>query len=122
MKIKSSLLFVSTISVMLASVHARDAAQDLRRMIGFSIVGAAAVSEVRESSSGEKYVKLDDGTLLKVSMLLLDPLPLTDVIIFAKPPGKEIIEKFGKTLPVEKLYEFKALIDNEAYDVEVVSH
>lgn len=90
-------------------------------MIGFLIVGAGAVSEVRESRTGEKYVKLDDGTVLKVSMLLLDPLPLTDVIIFAKPPGKEIMDKFGKTLPVEKLYQFKALIDNEAYDAEVIS-
>jgi hypothetical protein len=78
-------------------------------------------SEVRESNSGEKFLKLDDGTVLKVSMLLLDPLPLTDVIIFAKPPTKEILEKFGKTLPQEKLYQFKALIDNEVYDAEIVS-
>src|SRR5438132_10790419 len=119
MKAKSTLFFAVALIASTIPAHARDAARDLRRMIGFSIVRAAAVSEVR-ASNGEKYLKLDDGTVLKVSLLLLDPLPLTDVVIFAKPPRKEIIDKFGKNLPIEKLYEFKALIDNEAYDVEVV--
>jgi hypothetical protein len=97
----------------------RDAARDLQRMVGFTIVMAASVSEVR-SSGTDMYLKLDDGMVLKTSDMLLEPLPLTDIILFAKPPSKEIFDKFGGKLPKEKLFEFKVLIDNEAYDTEVV--
>lgn len=98
---------------------ARDAARDLRRMIGFTVVSAASVSEVR-SSGLDMILKLDDGMVLKTSNLLLEPLPLTEVILFAKPPSKAILDKVGGKLSKEQLYEFKVLIDNEAYDTEVL--
>jgi hypothetical protein len=97
-------------------VHARDAARDLSRMIGFTIVGASSVKQVTAGDAGEKLVSLLDGTVFKVQMLLLDPLPVTDVVIFAKAPSKEIIEKFGNKLPREMLTQYKLLMDNEVFD------
>ena len=102
------------------TVIARDAARDLRKMKGFTIVDAAAVSEVYTARLGDKIVKLDNGTAYKVQFLLLDPLTLTDVIVFAKGPSKELREKTDKKIPDSALYQFKLLIDNEAYDATPV--
>ena len=99
---------------------ARDAARDLKKMKGFTIVDAAAVSEVYTARLGDKIVKLDNGTAYKVQFLLLDPLTLTDVIVFAKGPSKELREKTDKKIPDAALYQFKLLINNEAYDATPV--
>jgi hypothetical protein len=99
---------------------ARDAARDLKKMKGYTIVDAAAVSEVLSSKLGDRIVKLDNGTAYSVRFLLLDPLPFTDVIVFAKPPSKQIKEKFGDKLPDTALYTLKLLIDNEAFDATPV--
>jgi hypothetical protein len=98
------------------AVYARDAARDLRKMVGYSIVMADTVDKIYEGRIGDKLVKLSNGQVFKVDFLLLDPLPLTDVIVFAKPPPKEIVEKFRGKLPERMLYSYKLLIDNEAYD------
>jgi hypothetical protein len=98
-----------------ADVYGKDAARDLRRMKGFTIVDAATVSKV-VSTRGEKQVVLDNGLVFKVDSLFLDPLPFTDVIVFAKPLPKEIADRFRSRLPDSFLYEFKLLIDNEAFD------
>ena len=99
-------------------LSARDAARDLKKMKGFTIVDSAAVKKIVQED-GKKHVVLDNKTAYRVEFLFLDPLPLTDVIIFAKPPPKELREKY-KDLAAEKLYTYKVLIDNEIYDATPV--
>ena len=94
----------------------RDAARALRKMVGYTIVMADTVDKVFEGRDGGKLVKLSNAQVFKVDFLLLDPLPLTDVIVFAKPLPKEMVEKFKGKLPERMLYSYKLLIDNEAYD------
>jgi hypothetical protein len=95
------------------SLPARDAARDLRRMIGYTIAKADSISEVVDSRSGT-ILKLSDGSVWLVSdPLLLTPLTMTDVIIFAKrvaglPEGENLL--------------FKILIDNGAYDVTLIKN
>jgi hypothetical protein len=105
---------------MVSLAEGRDAARDLKKMVGFTIVDASWVSDVTEDRMGDKYVELGNGSVFKVDFLLLDPLPITDVIVFAKAPSKEIIESFGDKLPEHMLYQFKLLVDNEAYDATVI--
>ena len=57
-----------------------------------------------------------NGQVFKVDFLLLDPLALTDVIVFAKPLPKELAAQYRGKLPDRLLYSYKLLIDNEAYD------
>jgi hypothetical protein len=101
-------------------VQARDAARDLRRLKGYCIADAATVVEVLTSSSGEKYLRLDNGISFKVELLVLDPLPFTDVIIFMKPLPKELVDQFKGKVPDAFLYSYKLLIDNEVFDAEPV--
>jgi hypothetical protein len=114
-----SLTLVLMVLSLTITAEARDAARDLRKMVGFTIIKAATVKEVVETRDNEKVVVLDDGTAFKVTFLLLDPLPLTDVIVFAKPLSKELREKF-KQLPEYMLFEYRLLIDNEAFDATPV--
>ena len=51
-----------------------------------------------------------------MEFLLLNPLPITDVIVFAKPLPKAIGENYGGKLPERLLYSYKLLIDNEVHD------
>lgn len=117
---KKTLLFLAVTALVITAIEpkafGRDAARDLKRMIGYTIVMADTVDKALESRDGSKFIKLSNGQTFKVDMLLLDPLPLTDVIIFAKPPTKEILEKFKDKLPERMLYSYKLLIDNEIYD------
>ncbi len=85
-------------------------------MIGYTIAMADSVSEVLAHRDGSKLLKLSNGMAFKVDFLLLDPLPLTDVIVFVKSPSKEILEKFKGKLPERMLYSYKLVIENEAYD------
>lgn len=98
------------------SAHARDAARDLRRMVGYTIVMAEAVDDVFTNRKGDKLIKLGNGQVFEVDFLFLDPLPLTDVIVFAKPLPKELTTKYNGKLPDHLLYSYKLLIDNEAFD------
>jgi len=88
------------------AVFGRDAARDLKRMIGYTIIDASWVNKTFETEDGVKIVELANGTLFKVDLLILAPLPLTDVIVFAK--------KFGDVMA------FKLLIDNEVYDAFLI--
>ena len=113
-------LLLTCILIAAPAAQARDAARDLSRMVGYTIVASGTVKQVAEGKIGEKLVILQDGTIFKVTFLLLNPLPLTDVIVFAKPPTKEIIEKFGDKLPKEMLTQYRLLIDNEVFDATIV--
>jgi hypothetical protein len=113
----SALLCCAFLSVPALPVSARDAARDLRRMVGYTIVAAAAVQETKQGRIGETIIVLDTGAAFQVTGVLLPPLPLTDVIVFAKPPTAEIIAKYGDKLPKEQLMSYRLLIDNEAHDV-----
>jgi hypothetical protein len=84
--------------------EARDSARDLRRMVGFTILDAASVQSVSGESIGEKVVVLSNGMVFQVQTLILAPLVLTDVIVFAK-------QVKGTNVVLTKL-----LIENEAYD------
>jgi hypothetical protein len=83
-------------------VHARDAARDLRRMIGYTIIDATSVDQAVQARDGGTVLVLASGRVLKLTDLFLPPLPLTDVIVFRKHVG-------------EAMY-LKVLIDNEAHD------
>jgi hypothetical protein len=85
---------------------ARDAARDLKRMVGYTIIDASWVTDTIETKYGDKIIELGNGTCYKVNLLLLNPLPMTDVIIFAKKVENSIL--------------IKLLIDNEVYDAIAV--
>ncbi len=73
-------------------------------MIGYTIIDAAYIRSVEDDDIGSKVILLDNGRMFKVLLLILPPLPLTDVIIFGKKPkDSDIIF-------------IKLLIDNETYD------
>lgn len=110
-----SIFFALTIVFMSSLADARDAARDLRRMIGYTIITSTTVDSVLEGKYGEKLLKLSDGTVFKVD-LLLDRLSSTDVIVFAKSPSKEIAAQYKGKLPEYMMYSYKFLIDNEIYD------
>ncbi len=113
-------LFALAVTLLYTPAIGRDAARDLRKMKGFTIIDAAVVKEVVKGDGvGKRKIVLDNGVAFEVDLLLLDPLPLTDVIIFAKPLPKELREKF-KDLPEHLLNEYKLLFDNEAYDARPV--
>jgi hypothetical protein len=113
-------IIILTLSIFCFPAHGRDVARDLKRMKGFTISDTASVKEVVKGDVvGKKIVVLDNGTKFEVNFLLLDPLPLTDVIIFTKPFSKELREKY-KDLPDNFLYEYKLLIDSEVFDAFLV--
>lgn len=97
------------------SAYPRDAARDLRKLIGFTIIAADSVDEVSETD-GDKRVKLSNGMVFKVDSLFLDPLSLTDVIIFAKPLPPTLVNQYKGRLADRFLYTYKLLIDNEVFD------
>ncbi len=116
----SFFVLVAYTLVAIHAVEARDAARDLSRMIGFTIVAAGAVDRVVEGKMGDKVLILQDGTAFSVTMLLLDPLPASDVVVFARQPTKEDMARYGDKLPREMLTLYKLLIDNEAHDATLV--
>lgn len=117
-KHRLSLIYCIGICIFLSSsIQARDVARDLRKMVGYTIVFADTVDEVIEKNYGDKYIKLNNGKVFKIEFLLLDPLPLTDVIVFAKPFPKDLLDKYKDKLPEHLLYSYKILIDNEVHDI-----
>ncbi|WP_096876873.1 hypothetical protein [Methylomonas koyamae] len=74
------------------------------------------MSEVFTKDYSQKYIKLHGGLTFKVDFLLLDPLEMTDVIIFAKSLPSELTEKYKGKLPDHMLYSYKLLFDNEIFD------
>jgi hypothetical protein len=121
MNLRPSLfVLVAYILITPCVVEARDAARDLSRMIGFTIVAASAVDRVVEGKMGDKVVILQDGTAFTVSMLLLDPLPTSSVVVFARQLTKEDMARYGDKIPKEMLTLYKLLIDNETHDATLV--
>jgi hypothetical protein len=94
----------------------RDAARDLRRMVGYTIIKADHVWEAREAKSGGGVVKLSDGSLWKVDSMILMPLMMTDVVCFAKKLPLEILANLPPKTPEIRTYSIKILIDNEVFD------
>jgi hypothetical protein len=101
-------------------LDARDAARDLRRLTGYCILDSATVDQVSTSNVGEKYVRLANSMTFKVHFLFLNPLPLTDVVILAKPLPQALVEQFRGKVPEWRLYSYRLLIDNEVFDAEPV--
>jgi hypothetical protein len=109
-----TLLVVALFIASVASCAARDAARDLKRMKGYFILDAAAVETISDKGA-TAILRLDNGQTFEVPLLIAPVLELTDVIVFAKPPSKDLIAKYP-SLPVAQLYTYKLLIENEAYD------
>jgi hypothetical protein len=93
-----------------SSIH-----RGLRRMVGFTIVSSDSVDEVFESRKGDKYVKLLSGAAFKVDLMILEPLPASDVIVFAK-RLPESLRKQYPNLSDDLFYEYRLLIDDEVYE------
>lgn len=109
------LMFVALLALPLVA-HSRDAARDLRRLVGYTIIKADYVSQALESRSGTKLLKLSDGTIWKVDLMLLTPLTTTDVVILAKKLPTEIVAKLPPKTPEVRTYSIKLLVDNEVFD------
>jgi len=90
----------------------------LSRMIGYTIVASSNVDRVLEDRRDfTKIIVLSDGTSFNLDeMMFLDPLPLSDVVVFAKPIPKELREKF-KDLPERHLFLWKIAVNREIYSV-----
>jgi hypothetical protein len=105
---KPKLIYIITLVLIMTlffmNARARDAARDLKRMIGYTIIDASEVKKVVADDYSSKILLLNNGINFKVSLLILPPLPLTDVIIFAK-----------KSQSADFVL-IKLLIDNEVYD------
>jgi len=114
---KPNVLSIMLVLLMISvPVSARDAARDLARLVGYTIIASDSISEVLTNNYSEKYVKLSGGSIFKVDFLLLDPLPLTDIIVFAKSLPAELVAQYKGKLPERMLYSYKLLIDNEIFD------
>ena len=62
--------------------------RELRRMVGYTIVDATSLQEIRDGRNGRRYAVLANGTVFQLESVTL-ALPLSDVVVFAKrvPPG-----------------------------------
>lgn len=105
MRLTTGIGIAVIVSLLGTSAFARDAARDLRRMIGYTILEADSVQEIIQNKNGTKVLVLYSGSAFRVDGMLLDPLLMTDVIVFGKRAGA------GSNVLFVKL-----LIDNEAYD------
>lgn len=112
------LLCLLTQSVTSGTLHL---ASQLSRMIGYTIVGSGAVDKVTEGKMGDKIVRLQDGSAFKVTMLLLDPLPASDVVIFSRSPSQEDIKRYGGSVPKEALILYKLMLEDEIVDATPVA-
>ena len=108
-------LFISLI-IFSTQCYARDAARDLQKMVGYTIVASDSIAKVLNDDYSNKYLKLSSGYVFKVDFLTLDPLPMTDVIIFAKELPESLKQQYKGKLPDYMLHSYKILIDNEVYD------
>jgi hypothetical protein len=88
-------------------------------MVGFTIVSSDSVAEVLASRQGDKYIKLLSGAVFKAELLVLDPLPVSDVIVFAKRLPESLRRQYPN-LPEALQYEYRLLIDDEVIEVTPV--
>lgn len=120
--ISAFLLIIFTLIASRSSGHEAKTAlgleRRLQRMIGFTIVAATTVDRVLEDKRDRKKILiLSDGTAFTSDdPLWLDPLPLSDVIVFAKAFPKDLREKF-KELPEKHLFYWRIAVDGDVYEV-----
>jgi hypothetical protein len=113
MKYIHRLLLTAVCSFSLIHMVRADVASDLSGAVGYTVVAATTVAEVLENQDGEKFIRLTRGGTFKVELLLLDPLPGSDVVILAKtfPPGAVKNQKIPITL-------YKLIVDDEVLDAQ----
>lgn len=114
------LLIVLCCQVTTGAASVRSMHRELRRMVGYTILSTDTVKEVSERS-GTKYVQLSSGITFKADafVLLLDPLPLSDVVIFSKPMPPATKQQMPN-LPEPLYYFYKLLINDEVIEVTPV--
>jgi hypothetical protein len=83
--------------------EARDAARDLRSMVGWTIIDSTIVTAV-DRASYDTVLRLSNGRTVKLSAcVMLPPLPMSDAIVFGKKVGSG--------------YLLRIMIDNEVCDI-----
>jgi hypothetical protein len=105
------LLMAATAAAGVSSIH-----RGLRRIVGFTIVSSDSVAEVLEDRQGDKYIKLLSGAVFKADLMILDPLPASDVIVFGKRLPESLRRQYPN-LPEALQYEYRLLIDDEVIEV-----
>lgn len=89
-----------------ATLNAGDCSRALRGLRGYTIEDYCSVMRVTKAERGGMVVLLSNGIAYSASMMWLEPLPMTDVVILSRRESK------GETRPGL----VKLLIDNEVYD------
>ena len=116
-----SLLVASVISLSLLPVSANAGVEhDLRKMVGYTIVYVGSIRDSVERNYCEKLIQLDNGWVLKLDCMMLMPLNFTDVVVFGKRFPDELLKKFS-SLPPQRQFHFKLLIDREICDASIVN-
>ncbi len=117
---RTSLLACGVSMLLVASpLLASNVARELKRMVGYTIIGAARIDKIYEDQYGDKILKLDDGMTFKVSYMYWEPSSFSDVIIFAKRLLSEEDMKDYPGLPWYVPFKFKLLVEDEVYDAEI---
>jgi hypothetical protein len=93
-------------------------ARELRRMVGFQIVGADDVRQVFRLK-GARIFQLRASGLFRErhSVGTLDQTTFSDTIVFAKPFAPHLRQQFPG-MPERAYFEYRLLIDGEFYHVE----
>ena len=99
LRILSSAILIALLFTSFA--HAGNATRELRRMKGYTIVDAASVDGATEKGL-DTFIELDNQTAYVARSVFVPPLPLSDVIVFAKKVGADI--------------SYKLMIGNDIYD------
>lgn len=95
-------------------------ASDFSELIGFTVIAIRAVDSVTEGKAGEKFIRLQDGTTFQVSMLLLDPLPASHVVIFGRSLSQEDAAYTG-TVPKQAVTLYKIALRDRIYNATLVA-
>lgn len=88
---------------------------DLKSMIGFTVVYAGSITDTAEKNYSEKYIQLDNGSVLKLDCMIFMPMRMTDVIVFGKNFPEDILKKYPN-LKANFAIQIKLLIDSEFCD------
>lgn len=107
------------IGSVVANVAGRSMSQvrrELRRMVGYSIVYSGYLEQNVDGRSGKRLV-LDNGLVFETISLTL-ALPMSDVVLFAKPLPKELVSRYP-SLPPAYFNSYKLLLDDEIIDVSI---
>jgi len=116
---RSGLLLVCVLAATTTGAGTSSIHRGLRRMVGFTIVSSDSIQEVFESRQHDKYIKLLSGAVFKADLMILDPLPASDVIVFAKRLPESLRRQYPN-IPEALQYEYRLLIDDEVHEVTPV--